>query len=177
MKVKDLKPSPSNPRKIAPSELDRLAKSIKDFPDMMRLRPIVYDPETMHVLGGNQRLADIRKIGMKEIPDEWAVSANDLTEQQKKEFVLKDNIPLGEWDFDLLEAEFGEFDFAQMGIDMPEVLLPIEEEPTETETETENTYTMLLTFTGSDALQIYAKDIESILQNTGTIIKYNGGLL
>ena len=122
MKVSQLKYNPANPRKISPEHLDKLKKSITEFPEMMKLRPIVYDPNTMHILGGNQRLTAIKALGMKEIPDEWAVSASELTDQQKKEFTLKDNIPLGEWDFDLLSAEFGEFDLADMGIDMPEML-------------------------------------------------------
>lgn len=117
MDTKKLKYNPNNPRKISPDHLDKLKKSIQDFPEMMRLRPIVYDPDTMHVLGGNQRLSAIKALGMKEIPDEWAVSADKLTEQQKKEFILKDNIPLGEWDFAVLEADFAEFDLTEIGIE------------------------------------------------------------
>lgn len=59
--------NPSNPRKIQPDKLEKLMRSIESFPEMMKLRPMVYDPETMYVLGGNQRLAAIRKLGMKEI--------------------------------------------------------------------------------------------------------------
>jgi len=75
----------------------------------------------MHVLGGNQRLAAIRKLGMKEIPDEWAIAATDLTPEQQKEFVLRDNVQLGEWDFEMLSVEFAEFDLSEMGMDMPEI--------------------------------------------------------
>jgi len=88
---------------------------------MMKLRPIVYDPETMYVLGGNLRLAAIRKLGMKDIPDEWAIAATDLTPEQQKEFVLRDNVQFGDWDFEMLSAEFGEFDFDEIGMDMPEI--------------------------------------------------------
>lgn len=138
MKVSQLKYNPANPRKISSEHLDKLKKSITEFPEMMKLRPIVYDPNTMHILGGNQRLTAIKALGMKEIPDEWAVSASELTDQQKKEFTLKDNIPLGEWDFDLLKAEFGEFDFADMGIDMPTILEPYEPSDTkEIDTDTD----------------------------------------
>ena len=116
-----LKMNPSNPRKCSKDKLEKLCASIKALPQMMALRPIVYDPETMHVLGGNQRLAAIRKLGMKEIPDNWAIAATDLTPEQKKEFVLRDNVQFGEWDFEMLSAEFGEFDLGEIGMDMPEI--------------------------------------------------------
>ena len=140
MKVSQLKLNPQNPRKIAADQLDRLMRSISSFPEMMRLRPIVYDPETMHVLGGNQRLAAIRKLGMKDIPDEWAIAATDLTPEQQKEFVLRDNVQFGDWDFEILSAEFGEFDLEEMGMDMPE----IEETVPDTEKDDDNPYTKLV---------------------------------
>ena len=121
MKTSMLKMNPSNPRRIQPDKLEKLMRSIESFPEMMKLRPIVYDPETMHVLGGNQRLAAIRKLGMKDIPDEWTIAATDLTPEQQKEFVLRDNVQFGDWDFEMLSAEFGEFDLEEMGMDMPEI--------------------------------------------------------
>ena len=121
MKVSQLKLNPNNPRKIQPDKLEKLCASITNLPQMMTLRPIVYDPVTMYVLGGNQRLAAIRKLGMKDIPDEWAIAATDLTPEQKKEFVLRDNVQLGDWDFEMLSAEFGEFDLDELGLDMPDV--------------------------------------------------------
>jgi len=121
MKTSMLKMNPSNPRRIQPDKLEKLCASIKAFPKMMKLRPIVYDPETMHVLGGNQRLAAIRKLGMKDIPDEWTIAATDLTPEQQKEFVLRDNVQFGDWDFEMLSAEFGEFDFDEIGMDIPDI--------------------------------------------------------
>jgi len=120
MKTSKLKMNPSNPRRIQPDKLEKLMRSIESFPEMMKLRPMVYDPETMYVLGGNQRLAAIRKLGMKDIPDEWAIAATDLTPEQQKEFVLRDNVQFGDWDFEMLSAEFGEFDLGEIGVDMPE---------------------------------------------------------
>ena len=64
MKTNKLKMNPNNPRRIQPDKLEKLMRSIESFPEMMKLRPMVYDPETMHVLGGNQRLAAIRKLGI-----------------------------------------------------------------------------------------------------------------
>lgn len=120
MKISLLKMNPSNPRRIQPDKLEKLCASIKALPQMMALRPIVYDPETMYVLGGNQRLAAIRKLGMKDIPDEWTIAATDLTQEQQKEFVLRDNVQFGDWDIEILSAEFGEFDLDELGLDMPE---------------------------------------------------------
>ena len=122
MKVKELKLNPKNPRRISPDHLAKLVTSIANFPKMMELRPIVYDPETMHVLGGNQRLQAIKNLKMTEIPDAWVKSAADLTAEEKKAFIIKDNVPLGEWDFEVLDAEFAEFDLAEMGIEVPEVM-------------------------------------------------------
>ena len=121
MKTSKLKFNPNNPRKCSKDKLEKLMCSIESFPEMMKLRPMVYDPETMYVLGGNQRLAAIRKLGMKEIPDEWAIAATDLTPEQQKEFVLRDNVQLGEWDFEILSTEFAEFDLGEIGMDMPEI--------------------------------------------------------
>ena len=120
MKVSKLKYNPNNPRRIAPAQLERLKKSIKDFPEMMEPRPMVYDPATMQVLGGNQRLAAIKSLDMTDIPDTWAVPASALTDAQKKEFILKDNIPLGEWDFAVLESDFAEFELGEIGIEVPD---------------------------------------------------------
>ena len=140
MKTSKLKMNPSNPRRIQPDKLEKLMRSIESFPEMMKLRPMVYDPETMYVLGGNQRLAAIRKLGMKDIPDEWAIAATDLTPEQQKEFVLRDNVQFGEWDFEILSAEFAEFDLEEMGMDMPE----IEETVPDTEKDDDNPYTKLV---------------------------------
>lgn len=121
MKLSKLKMNPNNPRKIAPHALQKLMDSIERDPDFMVLRPIVYDPETMQVLGGNQRLAALRKLGHKDIPDQWAVPAENLTPEQKRRFVLADNGQFGEWDFDILEMEWGDLELADWGIELPEM--------------------------------------------------------
>ncbi|MDH4127144.1 MAG: hypothetical protein OEV44_00210 [Spirochaetota bacterium] len=101
MKLSNLKLNPDNPQKF--DDLTSLENSIKNFPKMMKLRPIIYDPEKMIVLGGNKRLICLQNLGYKEIPDEWVKSADELTEDEKKRFVIQDNIQIGEWDIDLLE--------------------------------------------------------------------------
>jgi len=124
MKVSQLKLNKKNPRKISPDQMEKLKSSIEKFPKMMSLRPIVYDPDTMEVLGGNQRLLAIHALGMKEIPDDWVKSADELTEKEKREFIIRDNIQAGDWDFEILEAEFSDFldSIEEMGLDLPEIM-------------------------------------------------------
>jgi len=152
MKTNKLKFNPNNPRKCSKDKLEKLMRSIESFPEMMKLRPIVYDPETMYVLGGNQRLAAIRKLGMKDIPDEWAIAATDLTPEQQKEFVLRDNVQFGDWDFEVLSAEFGEFDLEEMGMDIPE---KDEENLVEIKNkEIESIFSIIINFENEESLQI-----------------------
>jgi len=90
----------------------------------MEIRPIVYDPETMEVLGGNQRLAAIKQLGMKEIPDTWTRSANDLSPEEKRRFVIQDNHQSGDWDFELLTSDWADIDLDGLGIELPEIISP-----------------------------------------------------
>lgn len=115
MKTSILKLGKKNPRKIPDSKFQKLKQSITEFPKMMELRPIVYDPETMEVLGGNMRLKAIRELGMKEIPDSWIRSANELTEDEKKRFIIVDNVPYGEFDWDVLAKEWDDMPLADWG--------------------------------------------------------------
>jgi len=96
--ISSVKPNPNNPRLIKDDKFQKLVNSIKEFPDMLKLRPIIVN-EDMIVLGGNMRLKACKEAGLKEIP---IIRANDLTEEQKKEFILKDNQSFGEWDTKLL---------------------------------------------------------------------------
>ena len=150
MKVSQLKLNKKNPRKISPDQMEKLKSSIEKFPKMMSLRPIVYDPDTMEVLGGNQRLLAIRALGMKEIPDDWAKSADELTEEEKREFILRDNIQSGDWDFEILEAEFNDFALQEMGIDMPD-MIDIEKIPKEVEIKT--SFDIIINFDTEEELQ------------------------
>lgn len=109
MLISQIKPNPNNPRLIKDNKFKQLVKSIQDFPQMLELRPIVIDENNM-VLGGNMRLKACIEAGLKEVP---VKQANDLTEEQKKEFIIKDNVSFGQhdwselannWDTELLEA-------------------------------------------------------------------------
>jgi len=100
--VKNIKENPENPRYIKDERFDKLVKSIKDFPDMLEKRPLVLDENKM-VLGGNMRLKAIKKAGIKKV---WVDIAKGWSDDQKKEFIIKDNIGYGEWDWDILANEW-----------------------------------------------------------------------
>jgi len=103
MKVSDLKPLEKNPFKSkGDAQIKRIAKSIQEFERMMSIRKIIIDEEN-NILGGNKRYFALKKLGYKEIPDEWIERVTDLTEEQKREFIVKDNAHWGsEWDYELL---------------------------------------------------------------------------
>lgn len=118
-KIKDIKNNPNNPRTIDKDKIEKLINSIEKFPKMMSLRPIIIDNKNI-VLGGNMRLQALKKIGYKEIPDEWVKYADDLTEEEKQQFIIKDNVGFGDWDYDLLANEWNEEDLKEWGMDLPD---------------------------------------------------------
>jgi len=113
-KINEIKSNELNPRWIKDSKFEKLVKSIKEFPEMLELRPIVVD-ENMTILGGNMRYKACVEAGIKEIP---ILIANKLSENQKKEFIIKDNIGFGEWDWDLLE-DWNTEDLNNWSLDVP----------------------------------------------------------
>jgi len=94
VKIEDIKKNPNNPRYIKDDKYKKLVKSIVEFPEMLQIRPIVVDADNM-VLGGNMRLKACQDAGLTEIP---ILKATELTEEQKKEFIIKDNQSFGDWD-------------------------------------------------------------------------------
>jgi DNA modification methylase len=115
VKISDVKTNPKNPRLIKDDKFKKLVKSIKEFPQMLELRPIVVDENNI-VLGGNMRLKACIEVGLKEV---FIVKANDLTEQQKDEFIVKDNVGFGEWDWDILANEWDTEKLQDWGLDLP----------------------------------------------------------
>ena len=119
MKASDLILNDKNPRRISSEKLMKLKERISEFPKMMELRPIIYDPKTMKILGGNMRLRVLRQLGYKEIPDEWVKPADKLTEKEKEQFIIEDNVQFGEWDDNLL-SEWDSADLENWGLDFIE---------------------------------------------------------
>ena len=115
MILSEIKINPDNPQKF--DDLTKLENSIKEFPKMMELRPLVYDPVTKYVLGGNKRLICLHNLDYKEIPDNWAISAETLTEDEKKRFIIADNVGFGEWDEEKL-SDWDEQELNEWGLNV-----------------------------------------------------------
>ena len=115
VKISEIKNNTNNPRIIKDDKFKKLVKSIKDFPQMLEKRPIVVD-ETMMVLGGNMRLKACLEAGLKEV---WIDVAEDWTEEQKQEFIVKDNVGFGEWDCDMIANELDADEVKEWGLDIP----------------------------------------------------------
>ena len=114
-KIKDIKPNPSNPRVIRDDKFQKLVKSILEFPQMLEIRPIVVNDD-MIVLGGNMRLRACTEAGLKEVP---IIKASDLTPEQQAEFIIKDNVGFGEWNWEMLANEWDTEQLEQWGVDVP----------------------------------------------------------
>jgi ParB-like chromosome segregation protein Spo0J len=108
-------PNKTNPRFIKDDKFKKLTQSIKDFPQMLELRPIVVDSE-MVVLGGNMRLKACQAAGLTEVP---ILIADQLTPEQQQEFIIKDNVGFGEWDWDVLANEWEAEDLERWGMELP----------------------------------------------------------
>lgn len=114
VKIASVKPSPNNPRIIKDNKFKKLVKSIQDFPEMLKLRPIVVDDDNF-ILGGNMRYKACVEAGLKEIS---IIKATELSEEQKQEFVIKDNSSFGEWDWDVLANEWDNTKLNEWGMDV-----------------------------------------------------------
>jgi hypothetical protein len=113
-KLSTLKPNSNNPRFIRDEKFQKLVKSIKDFPDMLAIRPIVVNKE-LTVLGGNMRLKACQEAGLKEVP----IIKVELTEEQERQFIIKDNVGYGEWDWEIIANEWDIAELEEMGLDLP----------------------------------------------------------
>lgn len=115
VKITQVRPNENNPRFIKDHKFKKLVTSIKEFPEMLKLRPIVVNSD-MVVLGGNMRLKACKEAGLKEV---WILKADELTEAQQREFIVKDNVGFGEWDWDLLANEWDNLQLDKWGMDIP----------------------------------------------------------
>lgn len=164
VKLSDIKSNPNNPRIIKDDKFHKLVKSIKEFPKMLEIRPIVVNQD-MIVLGGNMRLKASKEAGLKEV---FIVKADDLTEDEQKQFIIKDNVGFGEWDWEMLANEWEHNLLEDWGMDVPK----FEEEPEMQDLigdEKNKPATMKITFDSPEQLQEAEIDIQELLDR-----KYKG---
>ena len=165
MKLNQIKSNPNNPRIIKDDKFKKLVQSISDFPEMMDKRPIVCVTDVdgkIFPLGGNMRLKALKELNYKEIPDSWIVLADEWTEEKRKEFVIKDNVGFGEWDWDNLANNWDVEKLEEWGLDIPEFAIA----PTEDELigdEKNNPPTMKITFESVEDLQQAEIDIKELI--------------
>ena len=114
VKITELFSNPNNPRSIRKDKFEKLVKSIKEFPEMLQLRPIVVNSD-MNILGGNMRFKACQELGLKEV---YIIKAENLTEKQVQQFVIKDNVGFGEWDWDILANAWDTKELKDWGMDV-----------------------------------------------------------
>ena len=162
-KISEVKLNPNNPRLIKDDKFKKLVQSIKDFPEMLNIRPIVVNQD-MIILGGNMRYKACKEAGLKEIP----IIITDLSEEQQKEFLIKDNTSGGEWDFEVLANEWDVDQLEEWGLDVPVFDLEPSYEDLIGE-EKNKPATMKITFKTVEDLQEAENDIQELIDR-----KYNG---
>lgn len=114
-KLTEIKVNPNNPRIIKDDKFAKLVQSIKDFPEMLNIRPIVVNQDLV-ILGGNMRFKACKEAGLKEVP----VIVTNLSEEKQREFLIKDNVSGGEWDWELLANEWDSEELEDWGLDVPD---------------------------------------------------------
>lgn len=115
IEISKVKPNPNNPRIIKDDKFLKLVKSIKEFPEMLNLRPIVVNDD-MVVLGGNMRLKACKEAGLKKVP---VIVASKLSAEKQREFIIKDNVGFGEWDWEMIANEWDTDELSDWGLDVP----------------------------------------------------------
>jgi len=168
MKLKDIKANPNNPRVIRDDKFEKLRNSIESFPQMMALRPIVIDAENV-ILGGNMRFRALQDLGFKDVPDRWVKKADELTEEQKREFIIKDNSGFGAWDWDALANEWDAEQLSEWGLDMPDWTGDEPDIDDLIGEDKDKPPTMKITFESPEQLQKAEIDIQELLDR-----KYEG---
>ena len=159
--ISEVKVNPNNPRLIKDDKFKRLVQSVKDFPEMLEIRPIVVNKD-MIILGGNMRFKACQEAKIKTIP----IIITDLTEQQQKEFLIKDNISGGEWDWDILANEWNAEELKDWGLDVWQPNYDFNEDDffEKDDAEKENQSTIVLNYTEND----FAKVVEAFEKHTGS---------
>ena len=116
MNISKIKSNPKNPRVIRDDRFIKLKNSIREFPHMMELRPMVINSENI-VLGGNMRLKALKELGYTDIPDEWIKRADVLTEDEERRFIIADNVGFGDHDWDALANEWDVNELTDWGLE------------------------------------------------------------
>lgn len=114
MDISLIRPNPNNPRIIKKDKFDKLVKSIKQFPEMLEARPLILNKDNI-VLGGNMRLKALQKAGITDVP----VIHVDWDADKESEFIIKDNLSYGEWDYDIIANEWDVIKLDDWGFDLP----------------------------------------------------------
>ncbi len=120
MDIKKIRINDQNPRLIKDNKFKKLCNSIQDFPNMLELRPIIVDSDGM-ILGGNMRFRALKELGM-ELKEEWFKVADKLTDEEKRRFIVEDNVGFGEWDWEKLSSQFDAEELKEWGLDEVEKL-------------------------------------------------------
>lgn len=125
MNINEIKPNPSNPRKIDAADFAKLLKSIKDDPKLLEAKPLIIDENNI-ILGGNQRYRACLELGIQEVP---TIKMANLTEKEKQKLLVIDNTHYGKWDMDMLANDGWEIgDLDEWGVNV-DFLVPTNEEP------------------------------------------------
>ena len=123
--INEIHPNEANPRTIRDSKFEQLVKSIQEFPDMTMVRPLIINQDNM-ILGGNQRYMAMKELGFTTVPCQKV----DWNAERQQEFLIKDNLSWGEWNWDDLANDFSADDLEDWGLELPKVIDEVDEEPT-----------------------------------------------
>ncbi len=162
VKLSEIKRNPDNPRLIKDNKYKKLVTSIIEFPEMLEIRPIVVNDD-MVVLGGNMRLKACQEAKLREVP---IIKASKLTAEQQREFIVKDNVGFGEWDWDMVANEWDAEKVQEWGLDLPFTEEDIIEMNNPYNDETENKFATELDSESNYIVLKFDKDIDWIQAKT-----------
>jgi ParB-like chromosome segregation protein Spo0J len=166
--INKIKENKRNPRKINEDMFEKLVASLKEFPEMLEARPLIIDKDYV-VIGGNMRLKALNKVGLKEIP----VMIVDWSEEQKRQFVVKDNLSYGVWDYEMIGADYGIDELEHWGLSLGD----LGEEPEDlTQDLKDNKPQINITFLSIEDLENAKEEISPILDRyEGSFYSIKGG--
>jgi len=162
VKITSIKPNKANPRIIKDFKFGKLVKSIRQFPEMLKIRPIVVNKENV-ILGGNMRYKASLEAGLEEI---YIIKAEELTDEQQQEFIIKDNVGFGEWDWDELANQWDIDKLSDWGVDVPFSEEEVEEMTNPENADTENIFATELDAESNYLVLKFDKDIDWIQAKT-----------